>query len=77
MNIKATREFVKIVLAVWAKYMEEVEHLRHVPLIRDTYKKRKETIERVFADTKDLGKLRGYVPKNFPQGKSATPYKIL
>ena len=34
---------------IWAKYMEEVEHLRHVPQIHDIYKKRKETIERVFA----------------------------
>ena len=38
---------------VWAKYLEEAEHLRHVPKIRDTYKKRKETIERVFAEAKE------------------------
>ena len=28
-----------------AKYLEEAEHLRHVPKVRDTYKKRKETID--------------------------------
>ncbi|MBQ6297767.1 MAG: transposase [Selenomonadaceae bacterium] len=32
--------------------------LRHVTQIRDTYKKRKETIERVFADTKKRHCLR-------------------
>ena len=33
--------------------MEKAEHLRHVPEVRDTYKKRKETMERVFADVKE------------------------
>ena len=37
-----------VVRHVWSKYLEEAEHLRHVPEIRDIYKKRKETIERVF-----------------------------
>ena len=43
---------------VWAKYLEEAEHLRHVPKVRDTYKKRKETIERVFAEAKERHCLR-------------------
>ena len=49
----------KVVLRhVWAKYMKEAEHLRHVTHIRDTYKKRKETIKRVFADAKERHCLR-------------------
>ena len=49
----------KVVLRhVWAKYLEEAEHLRHVTHIRDIYKKRKETIERVFADAKERHCLR-------------------
>ena len=47
-----------VVRHVWAKYLEEAEHLRHVPNIRDTYKKRKETIERVFAEAKERHCLR-------------------
>jgi len=38
--------------------MEEAEHLRHIPKIRDTYKKRKETIEQVFAEAKERHCLR-------------------
>ena len=42
-----SKNMTKVVLRhVWAKYMEEAEHLRHVSHIRDTYKKRKETLER-------------------------------
>jgi len=47
-----------VIRHVWAKYLEEAEHLRHVPEIGDTYKKRKETIERVFADSKERHCLR-------------------
>ena len=47
-----------VVRHVWAKYLEEAEHLRHVPKVRDTYKKRKETIERVFAEAKERHCLR-------------------
>ena len=47
-----------VVRHVWAKYLEEAEHLRYVPNIRDTYKKRKETIERVFAEAKERHCLR-------------------
>ncbi|MBQ6298172.1 MAG: transposase [Selenomonadaceae bacterium] len=38
--------------------MEEAEHLLHVTQICDTYKKRKETIEQVFADAKERHCLR-------------------
>ena len=43
---------------VWAKYLEEAEHLRHNPKVRDTYKKRKQTMERVFAEAKERHCLR-------------------
>ena len=43
---------------IWAKYVEESEHLRHTIKIREVYKKRKETIERVFADAKERHCLR-------------------
>ena len=58
-NCTLSKNKTKVVVRhVWAKYMEEAEHLRHVPKVRDTYKKRKETIERVFADTKERHCLR-------------------
>ncbi len=37
---------------IWETYMEEAEHLRHSYAIKQIYAKRKETIERVFADAK-------------------------
>ena len=58
-NCTLSKNMTKVILRhVWAKYIEEAEHLRHVPQIRDTYKKRKETIERVFADAKERHCLR-------------------
>lgn len=43
---------------VWEEYIEESNHLRHVPIIKGTYKRRKETIERVFADAKEKHGMR-------------------
>ena len=58
-NCSLSKNKTKVVIRhIWAKYLEEAERLRHVPLIRDTYKKRKETIERVFAETKERHCLR-------------------
>jgi transposase len=37
---------------VWEAYIEAVEDLRHTPEIKAIYERRKETIERVFADAK-------------------------
>lgn len=37
---------------VWQDYVEQAEHIRHTPKYRVLYQKRKETIERVFADAK-------------------------
>ncbi len=38
---------------VWGNLMNEVEHLRLTDLNKSIYKKRKQTIERIFADAKE------------------------
>ncbi len=38
--------------------MDELEHLRHTAFNKELYKKRKETIERVFADVKEKHGMR-------------------
>lgn len=43
---------------IWAKYIEEADHLRHTPENKQIYARRKETIERVFADLKQKHGLR-------------------
>jgi len=43
---------------IWADYLDEAEHLRHTAYNREKYKKRKETIERVFADAKEKHGMR-------------------
>jgi transposase len=43
---------------VWEEYLEEVEHLRHDNYVKSVYKRRKETIERVFADAKEKHGMR-------------------
>ncbi|MEO1770873.1 IS1182 family transposase [Candidatus Enterococcus ferrettii] len=43
---------------VWAAYVEEAEHLRHTELNRKLYPRRKETVERVFADAKEKHGMR-------------------
>jgi len=43
---------------VWARYVEEVDHLRHTPENKQLYAIRKETIERVFADLKEKHRMR-------------------
>lgn len=37
---------------VWENYIEKVEDHRHTPWVKDLYDKRKQKIERVFADAK-------------------------
>ena len=37
---------------VWENYMEQLEDFRHTPWVKDLYDKRKQKIERVFADAK-------------------------
>lgn len=43
---------------IWETYMEEAEDIRHTIGIKEIYQKRKETIERVFADAKEKHGMR-------------------
>lgn len=43
---------------VWQEYLEEAERLRHLDEVKAIYKRRKETIERVFADAKEKHGMR-------------------
>lgn len=43
---------------IWEAYVEEADHLRHTPEVRMIYERRKETIERVFADGKEKHGMR-------------------
>lgn len=43
---------------IWSDYVEEADHLRHTPFSKGVYKRRKETIERVFADAKEKHGMR-------------------
>jgi hypothetical protein len=43
---------------IWQDYLDEVGHLRHTRENREIYAKRKETIERVFADLKEKHGMR-------------------
>jgi hypothetical protein len=54
-----SRDHVKVVTRyVWEEYMERVEEIRHTNGYKEIYAKRKETIERVFADGKEKHGLR-------------------
>ena len=43
---------------IWEKYIEQAEDVRHTPKYKAMYDKRKETIERVFADAKEKYAMR-------------------
>ncbi|OCA88381.1 transposase [Bacillus sp. FJAT-27225] len=43
---------------IWQGYVEEMDHLRHHSDVKPIYEKRKETIERVFADAKEKHGMR-------------------
>ena len=50
---------VKVVTRhVWENYMEQVEEIRHTIGMKERYKQRRETIERVFADGKEKHGMR-------------------
>ncbi len=52
---------------VWLDYLETVEDIRYTPEYKDLYERRKETIERVFADAKEKHAMR-YTPyRGLPQ----------
>ena len=53
------KDFCKTVTKhVWSKYLELAEDLRHTQKFKELYEKRKETIERVFADAKEKHGMR-------------------
>lgn len=43
---------------IWQKYLDEANHLRYDKYVKSVYKRRKETIERVFADAKEKHGMR-------------------
>ncbi|WP_110927143.1 IS1182 family transposase [Bacillus massiliglaciei] len=55
-NSKEHRQIIE--RHIWAQYVEEADHLRHQNDIKQIYARRKETIERVFADAKEKHGMR-------------------
>lgn len=54
-----SKEHVKLVTQhIWESYIEQAEDIRHTTGTKEIYEKRKETIERVFADAKELHGMR-------------------
>lgn len=54
-----SKEHIKVVSRhVWENYMEEVEDIRHTTGVKEIYKLRSQTIERVFADAKEKHGMR-------------------
>ena len=54
-----SRNHVKVINRhLWERYRERSEELRHTPKWKEIYPKRKETIERVFAECKENNGLR-------------------
>lgn len=54
-----SRNSVKIIEKhIWSDYLELVEDYRHTPHLRELYERRKETVERVFADAKEKCAMR-------------------
>jgi len=43
---------------IWEGYVEEADHLRHTEKVKEIYARRKESIERVFADAKEKHGMR-------------------
>ena len=55
---------------IWQDYIEEANHLRYKTEVKKIYQKRKETIERVFADAKEnhgmrFTRLKGLVKNQY------------
>ena len=54
-----SKDYQKVVTRhIWQGYVEETDHLRHHQDVKPIYAKRKETIERVFADAKEKHGMR-------------------
>ena len=55
----ASRSHEKLVTKhIWGDYLERAEDVRHTPEYKALYDKRKETVERVFADAKEKHAMR-------------------
>ena len=50
-----------VTMHIWSEYLETVEDIRYTPKYKEMYERRKETIERVFADAKEKHAMR-YTP---------------
>ena len=50
-----------VTMHIWSDYLETVEDIRYTPEYKEMYERRKETIERVFADAKEKHAMR-YTP---------------
>lgn len=53
---------------IWEEYIERAEDVRHTPEYKELYGKRKETIERVFADAKEKTRNALYEPQRLISG---------
>ena len=52
---------------IWSEYLDMAEDIRHTPGYKVLYEKRKETIERVFADAKEKHSMRYTLYKGLAQ----------
>lgn len=50
---KSKKHQKTVINHIWSKYLDFAEDIRHTPKYKKLYEKRKETIERVFADAKE------------------------
>jgi transposase/transcription elongation factor Elf1 len=58
-NCTLSKTFQKVITRhIWSSNMEEIEHQRHTALNKKLYPKRKQTIERIFADAKEKHGMR-------------------
>ncbi|WP_458859664.1 transposase [Bacillus safensis] len=58
-SFELRREVIKIsFMKIWQDYLDEADHLRLTEINKSIYAKRKETIERVFADAKEKHGMR-------------------
>ncbi len=54
-----SKDYVKVITRhIWEPYMEQAEEICHTIGMKEKYQKRKETIERVFADAKEKHGMR-------------------
>lgn len=62
---------------IWSEYLEIVEDIRHTFVYKELYAKRKETIERVFADAKEKYAMRYTLYRGLAQVTNWVRLKLL